>query len=176
MTNNLFLVFPSAEHEKLWHNFNSEFIARGEKIIPQAARSSDGTYKTFLSTVEHYHLGIDLPSAFVPSSTYFMLNADHSKILGVTSIRHDLTSYLLKIGGHIGYGIVPSERRKGYAAKMLSLSLDKCHEMGLERVLVTCDKDNIGSAKTILKNGGVLENEYAEDTGNLIQRYWISIK
>ena len=68
----------------------------------------------------------------------------------------------------------PTERRKGYATAQIKLALDKCKELGIKRVLMTCDKDNIGSAKSIINNGGVLENEIDND-GKLLQRYWITI-
>ncbi|MCU6713020.1 GNAT family N-acetyltransferase [Paenibacillus sp. J5C_2022] len=110
----------------------------------------------------------------VNSSTFWLLQDDTS-IVGVVNIRHRLNKYLLEIGGHIGYGIRPSERRKGYATEMLRLSLLKAGELGLTNVLVTCDKDNLGSAKTIKNNGGVLDSEAIVD-GVKIQRYWINIK
>jgi predicted acetyltransferase len=86
-----------------------------------------------------------------------------------------LNEDLLNSGGHIGYGIRPSERRKGYGAKMLALALEKCREFHIERALVTCDRDNIASAKTARKNGGVFENECIEGDGNIVRRYWIAI-
>jgi predicted acetyltransferase len=67
--------------------------------------------------------------------------------------------HILLSGGHIGFGVRPSERRNGYGAKMLALALEKCRELAIEKALVTCDAENIGSAKTIMKNGGVLESE-----------------
>lgn len=82
---------------------------------------------------------------------------------------------LLFSGGHIGDGIRPSERRKGYATAMLRLALEKCRALGIRRVLMTCDKDNIGSAKSIIKNGGILENEVMNEDGVLEQRYWIDL-
>jgi predicted acetyltransferase len=84
---------------------------------------------------------------------------------------------LVKIiqGGHIGYGIRPSERRKGYANNILSAALEITKEWGLQKVLVVCDKGNIGSEKTIVKNGGILELEYIEENGNTIRRFWIEL-
>lgn len=90
------------------------------------------------------------------------------------NIRHDLNDYLLKYGGHIGDGIRPSERRKGYATEMIRLALEECRKLGLTRVLVTRDKNNIGSAKSIIRNGGILENEVLEK-GVIKQRYWIAL-
>ncbi|MBO5931755.1 MAG: GNAT family acetyltransferase, partial [Clostridia bacterium] len=69
----------------------------------------------------------------------------------------------------------PSERRKGYATEMIRLSLIECKKVGINRVLMVCDKTNIGSAKSIIKNGGVLENEIVDDNGNIQQRYWIEV-
>ena len=81
---------------------------------------------------------------------------------------------LLLGGGHIGDGIRPSERGKGYGTKMIALALEECRKLGIDRVLMCCDKDNPASAKTIIKNRGVLENEVM-DEGSLVQRYWIEI-
>lgn len=90
------------------------------------------------------------------------------------NIRHRLNEYLLQFGGNIGYSVRPSQRRKSYATEMLALALEECRKLGLNRALVTCDKTNIGSAKTIQKNGGVLENEVLEGD-RITQRYWIAL-
>lgn len=109
----------------------------------------------------------------VPDSTFFLLDEDRDRLLGAVNIRHKLTEDLLQSGGHIGDGIRPSERRKGFATEMIRLALIECKKLGIERVLMTCDKDNIGSAKSIMKNGGVLENEFVNLNGKVEQRYWI---
>lgn len=91
------------------------------------------------------------------------------------NIRHYLNDKLFETGGHIGDGIRPSERRKGYVTAMIGLALEECRKLGIDRVLICCDKDNIGSAKSIQRNGGVLENE-VEENGNIVQRYWIELQ
>ncbi len=111
---------------------------------------------------------------FVPRTVYFGMVG--GEIVGMVSIRHKLNDNLMKVGGHVGYGIRPSQRRKGYASEMLFLALGECKELGIKRALVTCDKTNIGSAKTILKNGGVLENELTLRDGSVTQRYWIDLE
>ena len=111
----------------------------------------------------------------VPSSTFFLLDVERNRLLGAANIRHYLNERLLFDGGHIGDGIRPSERRKGYATKLIGLALLECKKLGLDRVLITCDKDNIGSAKSIINNGGVLENEVVDSEGKTIQRYWIDL-
>ncbi|MCI9142248.1 MAG: GNAT family N-acetyltransferase [Lachnospiraceae bacterium] len=122
------------------------------------------------------HLEIKEPSAGrVPDSVFFLLDEDRDRLLGAVNIRHYLTDSLLQEGGHIGDGIRPSERRKGYATEMIHLALAECKKLGIDQVLMTCDKDNIGSARSIVKNGGVLENEFVNSNGDVEQRYWISI-
>lgn len=111
----------------------------------------------------------------VPDSVFFLLDEDRDRLLGAVNIRHDLNDSLLQEGGHIGDGIRPSERRKGYATEMIRLALVECKKLGIDQVLMTCDKDNIGSVKSIVKNGGILENEFVNSEGHIEQRYWISI-
>ena len=84
-------------------------------------------------------------------------------------IRHRLNDYLLNFGGHIDYSVRKSERQKGYATEMLALALIECMKLNIKRVLITCDKDNIASAKTIINNGGILEGS------GITQRYWINL-
>lgn len=112
---------------------------------------------------------------WVPDSVFFLLDDSTGRLLGAVDIRHYLNEALLKDGGHIGDGIRPSERRKGYATKMIHLALDECRKLGLNRVLIVCSKDNIGSAKSIIRNGGILENEIIGSDGAVMQRYWIKL-
>ena len=111
----------------------------------------------------------------VPDSVFFLLDTKRNILLGAINIRHYLNDYLLNYGGHIGDGIRPSERGKGYATEMIRLSLSECKKLGLDKVLMVCNKSNIASAKTIIKNGGILENEFVTEDGKTYQRYWIHI-
>ena len=111
----------------------------------------------------------------VPSSTFFLLDTERNILLGAVNIRHYLNDYLLKYGGHIGDGIRPSERGKGYGTEMIRLALIECEKLGINKVLMVCDKDNIASAKTIINNGGILENEIIDEDGDINQRYWIEL-
>lgn len=102
------------------------------------------------------------------------MDADRNIVVGAVNIRHYLNEDLLRNGGHIGDGVRPSERRKGIAIKMISLALEECRKLRISKVLMVCDKDNIGSAKSIINNGGILENEIICD-GVIEQRYWIEL-
>ena len=114
-------------------------------------------------------------NGFVPDSVFFLLDEERNRLLGAVNIRHYLNEHLLNYGGHIGDGVRPSERRKGYATEMIRLALLECKKLGIDRALICCNSDNIGSKKSILNNGGVLENIVMED-GKPMERYWIEIK
>ena len=113
-------------------------------------------------------------NGYVPDSTFFALDVERNIFVGAINIRHYLNEKLLLDGGHIGDGVRPSERRKGYATEIIRLGLEECKKIGITKVLIVCDKDNIGSRKSILNNGGVLENEIDVD-GTIAQRYWINL-
>ena len=146
-----------------------EWTAADEKIIPWSIRKCD--YHDFDRYLES--LEVREPNgALVPDSTFFCLDTDRNRFVGAVNIRHRLNDFLLLGGGHIGDGIRPSERGKGFGTKMIALALEECDRLGIKKVLMCCDRDNAASARTIIKNGGVLENEILED-GVPVQRYWI---
>jgi predicted acetyltransferase len=109
----------------------------------------------------------------VPQTDFFLVR-NQTTIIGRSALRHWLTPALENVGGHIGYRIRPTERRKGYGTLLLALTLVEARKLGLERVLLTCDSDNIGSRKVIEHNGGKLASESpASPDGILVARYWI---
>lgn len=131
-------------------------------------------FEAFVGELQDYARGRNLPDGLVPCSVYWL--ARGKRLMGTASLRHRLTDSLLHEGGHIGYGIRPSERRKGYATQLLALMLEKARQRFIGRVLVTCDKDNVASARVIQKNGGHLEDErVSRKTGKVKQRYWIDL-
>lgn len=131
-------------------------------------------YRNFDYYLEHLECKEE-KDGLVPDSVYFLLDEERNIFVGAVNIRHYLNKELLLGGGHIGDGIRPSERRKGYATLIIKLALEKCKELGIDKVLITCDKTNIGSQKSIIKNGGVLENEFVNEEGAIEQRYWITL-
>jgi len=106
------------------------------------------------------------PAGWVTGTFLWMVDDD--TVVGRISLRHVLTPWLLEVGGHIGYAVRPSARRRGYATAGLGMMLGVAAEHGIDPVLVTCDEDNVGSRKVIEANGGVLE-----DVRNTKMRFWI---
>jgi predicted acetyltransferase len=167
------LLRANNEMEEQYYDFINEWDNYGEAIVPYAARLLDMDYKSWLTHTCKIESKDTCPSNLVPAHTYFLV-LENRRIIGAINIRHYLNDYLFNFGGHIGYGIRPSERKKGYASLMLSMALPIAKELQINKALITCDKNNVGSAKTIMNNGGVLENEVMED-GETTQRYWIEL-
>lgn len=153
--------------------WRADVVLNGTNGSPSAIFKNDyHDFDSYLKNLEHK----EASNGKVPDSVYFLLDEDRNILVGAVNIRHYLNEALLKEGGHIGDGVRPSERRKGYATEMIRLALIECKKLGIDRVLMTCDKDNIGSQKSIIKNGGVLENEFVGEDGTVEQRYWITLR
>jgi predicted acetyltransferase len=166
------LIFPSTEHKQAALDYRQEHFDSGEETIHGSASFFHAeSYESWLEKITLQQTVALLGK--VTSSVYFVM--ENSGIIGTVSIRHYLNDSLKMAGGHIGYGIRPCERRKGYGTKMLALALEECRKLGLEKVLITCDKENIGSAKVITKNGGIFEREVIEENGNILLHFWISL-
>lgn len=118
--------------------------------------------------------GVGLPEGYVPHTIYWLVEDD--QYLGKVDIRHTLTDSLKKLGGHIGYDIRPTERRKGYGSLALKLALEKAKQLGITDALVTCDVTNIGSNKIIQKNGGKLEGTKKISDTLVKNHYWIEVQ
>ena len=163
------LVKLSAAYKKQLFDLLDEWYATGEKIVPYAIRKADyHDFDRYVSAIE----GPGDGGETVPDSTFFCLDVERNIFVEAVNIRHSLNAGLLLYGRHIGDGVRPSERRKGIATQMIALALKECRKLGIRRVLMVCDKENIGSAKSILNNGGVLENEVVVN-GVTQQRYWL---
>lgn len=170
---NITLVKLTGQYRAQLNDMMEEWLSVEQDFSPYAIRKND--YRDFDHYLDHLE-NKEEQEGFVPDSTYFCLDLDRNIFVGAVNIRHYLNESLLFSGGHIGDGIRPSERRKGYATAMIRLALEKCRELGIRRVLMTCDKDNIGSAKSIVNNGGILENEFINAEGVTEQRYWIDLE
>lgn len=131
----------------------------------------EGTWPEVLAAVDRASRGENLAPGFVRAE-YLLAEVD-GEIVGRTSIRYELNNHLRRVGGHVGYGVGPAFRRRGYATEILRQSVGRLNAAGVERVLVTCADDNAASAATIEACGGVLENVVPDGDGRPTRRYWI---
>ncbi|WP_372714888.1 GNAT family N-acetyltransferase [Ilyobacter sp.] len=149
-----------------------EWELSGEKIVPMASERRSESFGDLLAKWSTDETDEVYKKGFVPAALYFLV--DKKKVLGAIHFRHELNDSLLYNGGHIGYGIRPSERKKGYATKMLVMLLDLVRTKKYKKVLVTCDENNTGSARTIENAKGILYDKI-ELEGETTLRYWITL-
>ena len=170
---NLRLICPSLRFKNSYFKYIKEVFVSGEEVVPFVLNTPTDNFDSFLSELDGYTRGENMQPGFVPHTTFWLIE-DEREVVGAANIRHDLTEKLQLEGGHIGYGIRPSCRGKGYGTEILKLALIEAKILGHKRVLVTCDKENIRSAKVIQRNGGKLDSEVlSEEKKAIVQRYWI---
>jgi len=172
---NLKLIKPSLEYAQEIMAYRQEFLLSNESMDGCGNLRECSTAAQWIETNERYAHDQTCPQDKVPSDKYLAVRLGDHKVLGIIDFRHHIDHPILSVwGGHIGYSVSPSERRQGIATEMLRLCLKECKSYGLEKVLITCDHDNIGSKKTILANGGTFEKKVdVED--KVIERYWIKL-
>ena len=174
------LIQPSIAFESEYLLMAEEFWARESWVAGENRFQNDrdlikNNFSTYICCLDEANQSIGLKPGYVPSTT-FWLTANVNQIIGECRLRHWLTTSLEHEGGHIGYVIRPSARRKGYGTRILALTLEKARDLRLNRVLLTCDTDNIGSARVIEKNGGKLASQgISNSSGKPISRYWIDL-
>ncbi len=171
------LIFPNEEYKFQIMEYLQEHYNNNEFEVPGYRELNDiANFDIWLQRVKNdVILRQDIN---IPETMYLVIRKFDNKIIGNVKIRSKLNDSLKIRGGHIGYGVRPSERKKGYAKQILKLALQVCNQIGLNEVLLTCDKNNIASAKTILANGGRLKDEIILTNNNIdkiIQRYIINI-
>lgn len=165
------LTAPTKKYEKSWKQTIREFEAEHQKGFWNIPEKPTDLNEYIQRTKDHAK-GKNLPANWVQSTTYWLI--DENKVVGNVNIRHTLTATLKKRGGHIGYAIRPSSRRKGYGTKILELALRKAQKIGLTKILITCGDDNSPSQKIIKKNNGQLKDTI-EFEGEKVRRYWIKL-
>lgn len=171
----LILRRPTEQDEAQVMAYKAEFEAAGDSMDGTSGLARVANYGDWLSACRKNERPETVPPGLVDATCFLAIEEETGTLVGMVDVRHWLNDALLQRGGHIGYSVRPALRRRGYAKAMLALALDFCRERGMERVLVTCNQQNQASARTILANGGVLENEVPMD-GVISQRYWISLE
>lgn len=165
-----------------------ELIKPNQEFLPQIARFKD-TYdanhipgsgmlmgysdlEEWLSVIKQHEDPNTTPQDRVASHTYLLV--EEAEVIGMLDIRMELNEYLYTRGGHIGYAITPEKRGQGYGKKMLSLGINEAYDLGIDRLLITCDQDNLASQHVIKANGGKLANHYFDrQEEKWVQRYTI---
>lgn len=166
-----YLEKPCNSDEEAVRLLTDKWRLFGGRMNPGLLRHFTGNYTEWMEFIDDRSAGRNIGEE-VPQTLFFLKNSDGT-ILGAVSLRHFLNHTNIVDGGHIGYGICPEYRGNGYGSLILSLALKMLKEMGITKVLVTCDCDNIPSQKVILHNNGVLENQTLDEDGIEINRYWI---
>ncbi|MEG0508636.1 MAG: GNAT family N-acetyltransferase [Eubacterium sp.] len=170
------LIRPNKTFETATLDYKKEHFDHHESIIYGSAfLDKKERYSDWLEQLENNSNEQTLTPDWVVSSTFFILRERDQRIVGIIDIRHSLNDFLRQSGGHMGYSIRPTERQKGYATKALTLGLEFCKSINLSKVMLTCYKDNIASAKTILKCGGVFDHECIDISGKTVHVYWIEL-
>ena len=174
MKDRIVLTKPTPDHKEVVLAYRQAFIKSGDSMDGTSGLKDAITYEVWYDALQKNSREETVADGFVPATCYLAIDKFSGQLVGMLDIRHRLNDHLLQFGGHIGYSVVKAQRQKGYAREILSKALKVCGEMGLSKVLVTCDKENIASARTILGNGGVLENEVEKENA-VTQRYWITL-
>lgn len=132
--------------------------------------------RAYLGWIQDMEKAETCPPGMVPQTTYWALDGEQ-RVVACSRLRHGLSPALRREGGHIGYDVRPSERNRGVGTRLLQLTLDEAREHRLTQVLLTCDDDNVASARIILTNGGSeIENSVSDRTGKLLRRFWIQVR
>lgn len=171
MSQTPYLISPSMEYKDSFLAALREFHAEGYHIdwdYDDVAGDFEGFVQSLIDRIDK-----PMPNR-VPEHIMWLVDGEH--FIGRTGIRHELNDFLKTFGGHIGYDIRPTMRRRGHGTLICKLALDVARSLGLTRVMLTCDDSNVGSAKIIEANGGILHSTYTLDWRDTPTRqYWIDL-
>lgn len=176
MEEKLLLLRPDESNIGQYEEYRREFLENGDSMDGTGPMRRYESAAEWLAHVRSYESAETLPEGRVLATQYLLVRESDGKLLGMLQLRHYLNDYLRKIAGHIGYSVRPSERRRGYARRMLAMALDEARALGLDRVMISCFVENEGSRRTILANGGVFDSTvWDEEDGEMLERYWITL-
>lgn len=170
------LVSPRVDLQNQYIEMAEEFVRHDASVkYQQLLEEALADFSSFVRRLHEADFGRNLPLGHVPATTYWLMQG--SQLIGTSCLRHRVTEGLLNFGGHIGYDIRPSRRHKGYGRRQLELILEKARQRFLSRVLLTCDADNVGSARIIEAGGGVEDERPGinPENGRPVRRYWIDL-
>ena len=176
MEEKLLLLRAAEDNIGQYEDYRREFLESGDSMDGTGPMRRIESGRDWLAHVRSYESPDTLPAGKVLATQYLLVRESDGKLLGMLQLRHYLNDYLARIAGHIGYSVRPSERRRGYARRMLAMALDEARALGLERVMISCSVDNEASRRTILANGGVFHSTvWDEDDEEMLERYWIEL-
>ena len=176
MEEKLLLLRPTAKYIPQYEAYRREFLDFGGSMDGAGGLRRLESGRAWLDEVERFSRPETVPEGKVVSTQFILVREADDRLLGMLQLRHYLNDYLRRVAGHIGYSVRPSERRRGYAKRMLAMALDEARKLGLERVMISCSVENEASRRTILSNGGVFESTVWDETdGELLERYWIEL-
>ena len=170
----IILVKPDLSYADEITKYKEESLKESPLINGAAGLNNFSSIKDWLEELKRRSSKATVPEGLVPSSIYLGIREKDNYIVGIIDIRHYLNDFLKQFGGNIGYSVRKSERNKGYAKQMLKLALEKCKDLKMKKVLITCDKDNIASEKVILSAGAKFEDIRSADGENK-KRFWIDL-
>ncbi len=168
MVESIALIRPTLDLCADFRALAEDFLAKGDGRYRDAACD----VPAFVEMCRDHSLGRNLPADWVPQTTFWLVR-DAQRILGCSRLRHRLTQFLAERGGHIGYDVRPSERRRRYGTRLLQLTLPEARRIGLTRVLITADETNVPSWRIIENNGGQREAGLFSSESGALRRYWI---
>ena len=170
----IILIKPDLSYADEITKYKEESLKESPLINGAAGLNNFSSIKDWLEELKRRSSKATVPEGLVPSSIYLGIREKDNYIVGMIDIRHYLNDFLKQFGGNIGYSVRKSERNKGYAKQMLKLALEKCKDLKMKKVLITCDEDNIASEKVILSAGAKLEDiRFLE--GKNRKRFWIEL-
>ena len=172
---NIKLMEPSVKYYSSFINATNNYKDNCEDRYKDLNDISYKKFSLYLDKLKENSIGKNLKPNYVPETTFWLVKEENElDILGFVRIRHYLTKELELEGGHIGYDIVPKFRKQGYGTLILKLAIEKAKAIGINKIVVTCDEDNLGSRKVIESNGGIFEDSFvSRNTGVVERRYGI---
>lgn len=167
------LVEPTAGMKDEFLAMAAEYMSCGNVMELSMYAPAIADFEGYLERLADHAAGRNLPAGVVRYRMYWLVRGCGA-IVATSALRLESTPHVEQELGHIGYGVRPSQRRRGYGKVICRLTLAKARLLGMDRVLITCDSDNVASVRIIEANGGVMENQVVSGlTGKLKNRYWV---